>query len=289
MSGLTLIHDGITVQTSRIFDMNSTIVTELDGGPDATLVIDPGIAPDEIAAIADAASATPAGRATHVLFTHGDFDHILGWAEFPGAKLLAHRASEATDPTLLERLLKLVAETDAQHGIIRPRPFTPPPASALTAPTELALGHETALFFPAPGHTRDGLFTVLPLRRTLIAGDYLSDQEFPFIYHSFRAYRQTLQLARRLCERWSIERLVPGHGKVALQPSEIDYRITTDLAYLDALEEEVYGLLRASIPLEEALTQLTDIPFRGQPIPPELAGAHAANVEFLYQHPEELQ
>lgn len=288
MGGLTLIHEGITYRTSRVYDMNSAIITEVGRGPAVTLVVDPGIAPDELADLADAAATTPAGRAMHVLFTHGDYDHVLGWAEFPGATLVGQRSLAANLSARGDDLRAATDKMDRRYGVVRPRPFTPPPAELITTPATLALGAETALLFPAPGHTDDGLFTVLPLRRTLIAGDYLSDMEFPFIYFSLSRYRKTLELARNLCDRWGIERLIPGHGKVALQRSEIDFRITTDVDYLDGLKEAVAALHRAGVPLDEAQVRLEPFTFRGQPLHAGLAGAHGENVKFLYEHPEEL-
>lgn len=276
------IAEGLVVQTSRLWDTNSVVVAGTGPTAKATLVVDPGWFPDEIARLQAAAraatEATPPDRATSVLFTHGDFDHVVGWEDFPGSQLIAHPKAAERDPSYTE---ERVARLDRRNGTIRPRAYRYPPVSAFTSPDSLPLGGGTALFFPAPGHQDDCLFTVLPEQRVLIAGDYLSDQEFPFIYHSLRDYRTTLLLARGLCKTYDIQQEVPGHGQVARAPDEIQYRISTDLDYLDRLEESVAGAKLAGMDVEEAVRELADFTFRGQPIA-ALAKEHAANVRFLY-------
>ncbi|MGE5579390.1 MAG: MBL fold metallo-hydrolase [Bacillota bacterium] len=272
--------EGIIVQTSRLWNTNSTVITGIGRESRATIVIDPGWFPDEIEDLERFARETPPGRATHVLFTHGDFDHVVAWEDFPDANLIAHPKAAHRDASEIEGQ---VADLDSKRGTVRPRPYRYPSADAfpVSVPEYLDLGGETALFFPAPGHQADGLFTVLPERHVLIAGDYLSDEEFPFIYHSLPEYRSTLLLARELCRRYGIVKEVPGHGQVASTPEEIEYRIATDLDHLDRLEAGVNAAKADGLSYDEAVKKLASFTFRGEPIT-RLAKAHIDNVRTLY-------
>jgi len=274
------IAEGVIVQTSRLWNTSSTVITGIGPDAKATLVIDPGWFPDEIEDLQRIAAETPPGRATHVLFTHGDYDHVVAWEDFASVELIAHPRAALRDAAETE---KQVADLDKRRGIVRPRPYRYPPAIAFPSavPEFLDLGGEKALFFAAPGHQPDGLFTVLPERRILIAGDYLSDEEFPFIYDSLNSYRATLLLARDLCRRYGIEKEVPGHGQVATTPDEIEYRIATDLDYLDRLEAGVNAAKADGLSCEEAIERLASVTFRSEPIT-GLINAHIDNVRKLY-------
>lgn len=280
---------GVLVQTSNMWQMNSLVVTGAGraGAPDATVVIDPGWFPDEVAGLQALAASSPAGRPTHILLTHPDFDHVVGWAEFAGAQLIAHPAAAERDPA---RSQQQVEALDGQFYVVRQTAYRYPPTAAFTSPASLDLGGgETALFCASPGHVEDALFTVLPERRVLIAGDYLSDLEFPFVYHSFAAYRETLQQAGWLCRSHGIDCLIPGHGRVAESRTEIRYRIDTDMAYLDDLMAKADKLIAAGAPVDEAVARLSDFNFRGAPIAPHLAGEHERNIRFLYARPEQAR
>jgi len=281
--------DGVLVQTSELWNTNSVVITGPTGDSMATVVVDPGWYPDEIGELQAVVAACAPDRATHVLFTHGDFDHVVGWEDFPCARLIAHPEAARRDAAEIEGQ---VAGLDGRRGTIRPRPYRYPAKERFSAPDNVAaevardkpsglnVGRETILFFPAPGHTGDGLFTVLPERGVLIAGDYLSDEEFPFIYHSVSDYKSTLLLAREICRRYGITKEVPGHGQVAMSADEIVRRISTDLDYLDRLEQAVEKAKHDGLDIGEAVKRLADFTFRGKPI--ALTEAHADNVRFLY-------
>lgn len=280
------IAEGVLVQTSELWNTNSTLISGFTGriddrlsdGAEATLVVDPGWFPDEIAELQAAARATPLGRATHVLFTHGDFDHVVAWEDFPGSVLVASPKAAGRDASLVEGQ---VTDLDRRRGTVRPHAFRYPQPNLFTSPSSLELGGEIALFFEAPGHQPDGLFTVLPVRHVLVAGDYLSDEEFPFIYDSLDGYRATLLLARDLCGHYRIGKAVPGHGHVAATPEEIEYRIATDLDYLERLEAAVSSAKAEGLGLDEAARRLASFTFRGEPIT-NLVKAHIDNIRTLY-------
>ena len=62
---------------------------------DEAVLIDPGIAPDEIASISAFVRERGAPVRT-ILLTHSHWDHMLGLAHFPDAKIVAHSAYAAT-------------------------------------------------------------------------------------------------------------------------------------------------------------------------------------------------
>lgn len=295
---------GVLVQTSQLWDTNSIIISSLpesaavsDNNPEkedspgmtsffsshppVTLVVDPGWFPDEIAHLQSECEKTPARRATHILFTHGDYDHVVGWEDFPGAQIIAHPEAALRDPALTE---KRVADLDRENNTVRPNQYRYPSKSLFTFRESLNLGGDTLLFFPAPGHQRDALFAVLPERHLLVAGDYLSDREFPFIYYSLTEYKNTLQLAKYLCEKYDVHIEIPGHGRVATSREEIMYRVETDMDYLERLEEAVSRAKDRGMDVAQAAESLSDFTFRGKPIR-KLLREHINNVRFLYGEP----
>jgi hydroxyacylglutathione hydrolase len=100
---------------------------------------------------------------------------------------------------------------------------------------QIVLGDTTITFYLAPGHTHDGIFTVIEQLGLLIAGDYLSDFELPFISHSTKAYEETLRKAIRILETHAVSVLVPGHGQTTSSEVEMKRRIQMSQQYLSRL------------------------------------------------------
>jgi glyoxylase-like metal-dependent hydrolase (beta-lactamase superfamily II) len=248
-------------------------------GSKATMVVDPGWLPEEIDELRDLANNTPARRATHVLLTHGDVDHVVGWNEFGETTLVAHPLAKERDP---EQKRQLVREIDERHGINRPGDYRYPPAEVFTSPDRLDLGGLTALFFSAPGHTNDSMFTVLPERKLLIAGDYMIDMEGPYILNSVDDFRNTLLLARKLCDEYGIETMAPGHGHVATSRREIDARLDTDLDYVDRLRDAVSAAVQSGKGEQETVDYLRAFLYRGHPVEEDWMDAHEGNIHLLY-------
>lgn len=67
-----------------------------------------------------------------------------------------------------------------------------------------------------------------------MAGDYLSDVEFPFI-EDYEAYLATIQKAQKIILDKKVEVIVPGHGTTTNNRSEIQKRIDASLLYLNNL------------------------------------------------------
>ncbi|MFP3471172.1 hypothetical protein R0J90_14115, partial [Micrococcus sp. SIMBA_144] len=89
----------------------------------------------------------------------------------------------------------------------------------------LDLGSLTLTFYKAPGHTHDGLFTIVEPLGIFLSGDYLSDVEFPFIFSSYRDYKKTLEKTESILRDHTVHVHVPGHGTVTEDHAEVARRI----------------------------------------------------------------
>jgi len=72
----------------------------------------------------------------------------------------------------------------------------------------------------------------------LIAGDYLSDIEFPFVYYSYHEYYKTLETLQRLIIENQDQVLITSHGSVTEETEEFQKRVDDSLEYLQLLENE---------------------------------------------------
>ena len=90
----------------------------------------------------------------------------------------------------------------------------------------------------APGHTEDGLFTVIEPYGIFLAGDYVSDVEFPFISDSYKDYVDTIHKAGKILLGSNISTLVPGHGTTTQSKDEIKKRLHLAKYYLERLPHD---------------------------------------------------
>jgi glyoxylase-like metal-dependent hydrolase (beta-lactamase superfamily II) len=219
----------VDVFSSGIWQLSSAIVA--DAGD--CLVIDPGYFPRELEELTRAAAAR--GRATRVIFTHGHWDHVLGWRCFPGAEVAASRrlaADVAGGTALAARNLEQARDFDGRWYVDRGAPLAWPAAVRGVAEGDtLRVGSSTLRALELPGHSPDGLALVLDEPRLLFAGDYLSPCEIPFV-DDVDAYRETLR--RLLALLPHLEAVIPGHGP-RLTAAAAAAIARADLVYLDAL------------------------------------------------------
>jgi hydroxyacylglutathione hydrolase len=253
--------DMITPFRSALYMTQAAVVET----PDLIVIVDPCWLPDEVAAIHQHAAALAADKPRYLLFTHSDFDHIIGYGAFAHSDAYvrddANTNSNAQTSSSLhvigsqrmadksaaeqETILKQIREFDDEYYIERDYPILYP---AVTIPVaqnglQLAIGGTTLTFYLAPGHTDDGLMAVIEHGSAsggfLIAGDYLSDVEFPYIYHSSAAYLDTLSQAAQILRQHAISAILPGHGNLTSDPVEMRRRITAAEQYILDLRAEV--------------------------------------------------
>ena len=229
----------IDVFTSGVWQLSSVIVAD----DDDCLVIDPGYFPRELEELARAAAAR--GHTSQVIFTPGHWDHVLGWRSFPGAEVagsarlaadVAGGTAQAADNLARGR------DFDGRWYVDRGAPLAWPETVRPVADGDtLRVGEATLRALSLPGHSPDGLALILDAPRLLVAGDYLSPCEIPFV-EDVVAYRETLR--RLLALLPELDGVIPGHGP-RLTPREAAAIARADLSYLDALAN---GELDVSLP-----------------------------------------
>jgi glyoxylase-like metal-dependent hydrolase (beta-lactamase superfamily II) len=236
-------------------------------------LIDPGVYPDEIAALARFV-VERAAVAQAIVLTHSHWDHILGPERMPGVQVVAHAAfstcvSGAEGAGEVERWA-------AREGIARERPFVAPqPGVVFEETMALAVGDLALRLIHAPGHAADQLVVYCAEGATLWAADMLSDLEPPFVAQGLAAYERTLARLSAL----EIGLLIPGHGSPTADAGEIRARFAEDRAYLAALRERVGLAVRDGRTVEETVALCADVRYRR---PGENAAAHRLNVESAY-------
>lgn len=245
----------IEVLTSGIWQLSSVIVSHRS----EVWVIDPAYFPRELESIGE--SARSKGRVTRVVFTHGHWDHVMGWRTFPDARV-------AASPRLVEAVLRNDAEAtknlegaiefDGRWYVDRGEPARwPPSIDAFAEGARDEVGGAAIRALSLPGHSRDGLALVIESEGALVVGDYLSPCEIPFV-EDLEAYRATLQRLIALVDARAFSSVIPGHGR-RLDASAARAIAAADLDYLDTLAEAARRSdARAALAIE--LPRAADVP-----------------------------
>ncbi len=202
---------------------------------DLVLVTDPNWLPKEIEAIKTFVDKVKKDRPVYLLFTHSDYDHILGYRAFPEAKVIASKTF--IENSYKDYILKQIRDFDDKYYLERNYEIAYPEADVIVEKDGqvLTIGETELTFYLAPGHTPDGIFSIIESEGIWIAGDYLSDIEFPFIYDSSFAYEDTMLKAAAILNDHPIKLLVPGHGDVTESREEIRIRLNDSLNYIREL------------------------------------------------------
>ncbi len=225
----------VTIFQSTLFQTNSTVVRT----DDVVLVVDPAWLPHEVAKIREYVDYIKGNRSVFLIFTHSDYDHLIGYRAFAPDKVFTTEAliNNPQKDAILEQMVAF----DQQYYIRRHYPLEYPAADFMVYRdgVQYRHGNTRMAFYLTPGHTADSMIVVIWQLGLCIAGDYLSNIEFPFIYHSSVAYEQTLEKLPQIHDRNWFTRLVPGHGDPALSIADWLHRRTESLAYIYALRESI--------------------------------------------------
>jgi glyoxylase-like metal-dependent hydrolase (beta-lactamase superfamily II) len=225
----------VTVFQSALFQTNSTVV-EME---DLVLVVDPAWLPDEVMAISNYVEKIRCKRELFLVFTHSDYDHIIGCGAFRPDKVFMSKAM-AENPEK-ELRLEEVLEFDDKYYINRPYPVVyPQPDFTIFRDAAQYRHHSTKMtFYLTPGHTADSMMVVVWQIGLCIAGDYLSDVEFPVITHSSVEYEASMNKLLAIHDRNWFTRLIPGHGNLSLSINDWLQRRTESLSYIYAVREYI--------------------------------------------------
>ncbi len=231
MSAIQYKDANITVYESALFRTTSTLI-ETD---DILLLVDPNWLPNEIECLQLAVHRQRNNKPFFVLFTHSDYDHIIGYRAFPTAQIIASQAF--VDNKGRNKILEQIKDWDDENYIRRNYPIDYPSVDVVIRADgqQLKIGATTLTFYLAPGHNVDGLFTIVEPLGVWIAGDYLSNIEFPYIYHSSLAYEQTMAKVTPILSNHMIKMLITGHGDIALDKSDILKRKEDSIKYITDL------------------------------------------------------
>ena len=106
----------LTVFESALYKTTSTVIQ----GEDAVLIVDPCWLPHEVEEIrryADDAAVN--GKRKYVLFTHSDFDHIIGYGAFPDADVIASAAFADKDEAARAKIVEQILAFDDDYYLER--------------------------------------------------------------------------------------------------------------------------------------------------------------------------
>ena len=264
----------IYIFQSSMWQTNSAVILN----EAANTIIDPCYFPVEIKVIADFVNRRRSFN-KYIIFTHSDFDHIVGYQDFKGARLIAQEELCFCDEE--EQLIQL-REIDQTYYINRKIPFEfPKPDAIFGREHRISLKEDELILLHAPGHTGDSCFIISQANRVMFAGDYLSDLEFPFVYFNTGVYLKTLELAARLVKEYDIEYVVPGHGDIAKGKDEIEERINWDREYLGNLNETAQDLFIKGLSEREITEVLKEQNYRDEPIENAMAKMHLENIRLV--------
>lgn len=268
---LTQLTPNLYVTQSRLFYTNQGVFIS-EG---QACLVDPGIYPDEIDSLIGFLSERGV-TVQAIVLTHSHWDHILGPQYFPTARIIAQESYLAETRQHGDNILKSITDWQQASNVQIGEPFAiPQPTETFRQTTTLAIGELTLRLSHAPGHASDQLTVYHAESATLWAADMLSDLEIPFVSHDLDAYERTLATLAN----WDIRILIPGHGYPNANPTEIQRRLSEDIAYLAKLRSNVKNAIREGRTLEETVALCSSMVYRK---PTDNQQPHSWNVETAY-------
>ena len=109
-----------TVFESALFRTTSTLIETKD----LVLLVDPNWLPEEIENIQQAVLRCDPSKPFFLLFTHSDYDHIIGYRAFPNAQIIASQSF--VDNKNKAKIIQQINDWDDENYIKRCYPITYP-------------------------------------------------------------------------------------------------------------------------------------------------------------------
>ena len=226
-----------TIFRSALYETTSSVVVT----DDCVIVVDPNWLPHEIEEIQRYVDGVKEDRAIYLLFTHSDFDHIIGYRAFPEAIVIASGAFNRKSTCEKEKIIEEIKTFDDDYYISRNYEIIYPEVDHIIDGdgTSIKIGQTKLTFFQAQGHNDDGLFMIIEPIGVFFCGDYFSDIEFPFIYFSSYEYEKTILKLDDILSHFDIKLLVTGHGNPTSNTTEMKKRQQDSLEYIVKMREYV--------------------------------------------------
>lgn len=256
----------ITVFESALYRTTSTVI----GTKDSVIIVDPNWLPAEVESIATYVDVHYQNHRQYLLFTHSDYDHIIGYGKWPDAQVIASEKMDKNPSK--DTIIHQIRDFDNEYYISRNYPVSYPSVDfAIYEHGQLLeIGGLKLIFFHAAGHVKDGIFIIIPQLKCWIAGDYLSNIEIPFVDDDLIEYLHTLRKARAVLSDFpDIALLIPGHGDHTCERTEMQQRIENDTEYIQLLHRNPSSLNGTDI--EAHIRKYSDNP--------NMIKAHDANVK----------
>jgi glyoxylase-like metal-dependent hydrolase (beta-lactamase superfamily II) len=227
--------DELIIFESALFRTTTSLII----GEQYILLIDPNWLPIELDFIENIIESLGENIEKYLLFTHSDYDHIIGYGKFKTYKTIASKNFIKNKDQ--EIILKQIEKFDDEYYVKRGYKIEYPKIElSISKDNEkLQIGFDEYQFYQAKGHNQDGIFIFNKTKKILIAGDYLSNIEFPYIYDSLKEYKQTLSKFENVIQQESINILVPGHGDFTTDHKGMIKRIKESSTYIRELETSI--------------------------------------------------
>lgn len=226
--------NNITVFESALYRTTSTVIALQN----TVVIIDPNWLPNEVEYLKSFVQNSYPSHNQYLIFTHSDYDHIIGYGAFPNATTIASSALQHNQHK--ETILKQIRDFDNTWYIERAYPIIYPKIKYPIEKddTTIVIDGIRLDFYLAPGHNADAIFILIPSLGIWISGDYLSNIEIPIIDHDYHAYKHTLDKSISIFEKYpAINDLITGHGDIAHGRKVIKKRILEDKQYLEMLQQ----------------------------------------------------
>ena len=238
--------------SSQFLGMNTTVVYHQT----AAFLIDPGVFPYELEKIREFLTARHI-REVKILFTHTHGDHISGWYAFREFPAYGHESIAQKNQTVRNNDIRYIRGVYRKQRIAELEQLQfPEPIHYVSDGQELTTAPNSVIFFHIPGHAVDQSLLIVPDEQLAFSGDMLIQAPVPFVLHSMREYRDSLDRIRTLIDQFDIQCLIPGHGKPARDRQEILVRINREQDYIDRLTSEGIRLYHQGIDGDELRNRL---------------------------------